>query len=124
MACVAWRVLQCHTLCGNMSSMASDTRRVVQRKPLPLTEGDLEDLGRLHDKDSPQRRALRLLLGSEPGTSDAQMLHALLVVALRRVEEQVEEEGYRQLALARAPDDDAELRALRQRRRVRRVEDG
>ena len=106
-----------------MGCMASDTRRVVQRKPLPLTERDLEDLGRLHDKESPQRQALRHLLGSEPGSSDAQVLHALLVVALRRVEEQVEEEGYRQLALARTPDAHAELGALRERRRSRRVED-
>ena len=97
--------------------MASDTRRVVQRKPLPLTQRDLEDLGRLRDAESPQRRALRVLLGSEPGTSDAQMLHALFVVGLRRVEEQVEEEGYRQLALARSPEDEAELAALRERRR-------
>lgn len=103
--------------------MASDTRRVVQRKPLPLTQRDLEDLGRLHDAESPQRRALRLLLGSEPGTSDAQMLHALLVVGLRRVEEQVEEEGYGQLALARSPDDEAELSALRERRRSRSAGD-
>ncbi len=103
--------------------MASDTRRVVQRKPLPLTQRDLEDLGRLHDAESPQRRALRLLLGSEPGTSDAQMLHALLVVGLRRVEEQVEEEGYRQLALARSPEDEAELSALRERRRSRSAGD-
>jgi hypothetical protein len=97
--------------------MTGDTRRVVQRKPLPLTQRDLEDLGRLHDRESPQRRALRLLLGSEPGTSDAQLLHAVLVVGLRRVEEQVEEEGYRQLALTRGPEDEAELSALRERRR-------
>ena len=103
--------------------MASDTRRVVQRKPLPLTQRDLEDLERLHDAESPQRRALRLLLGSEPGTSDAQMLHALLVVGLRRVEEQVEEEGYRQLALARSQEDKDELGALRVRRRSRSAGD-
>jgi len=103
--------------------MESDTRRVVQRKPLPLTQRDLEDLERLHDTESPQRRALRLLLGSEPGTSDAQMLHALLVVGLRRVEEQVEEEGYRQLALARTPEDKAELSALRERRRSKLARD-
>lgn len=99
--------------------MTSDTRRVVQRKPLPLTEQDLEDLARLHDPDSAQRRALRYLLGTEVGTSDAQLLRALLTVALRRVEEQVEEENYRQLALSRTPDDDAELAALRARRRDR-----
>jgi len=51
------------------------------------------------------------------------MLHALLVVGLRRVEEQVEEEGYRQLALARSPDDEAELSALRERRRSRSAGD-
>jgi hypothetical protein len=45
------------------------------------------------------------------------MLHAVLVVGLRCVEEQVEEEGYRQLALARRPEEEAELSALRERRR-------
>src|SRR5262249_11823785 len=105
-----------------MRRMGNDTRRVVQRKPLPLTERDLEDLERLHDAESPQRRALRELLGCEPGSSDAQVLHALLVLGLRRVEEQVEEEGYRQLALARTRDEEAELGALRERRRSRRVE--
>jgi hypothetical protein len=106
-----------------MGHMRGDTSRVVQRKPLPLTERDLEDLRRLHDAESPQRRALRQLLGSEPGRSDAQVLHALLVVGLRCVEEQVEEEGYRQLAPARTWDEEAELGALRERRRFRRAED-
>ena len=35
----------------------------------------------------------------------------------------VEEEGYRQLALARTRDEEAELGALRERRRSRMVED-
>ena len=115
--------MSCLRFCVMLWCMGSDARRVVQRKPLPLTERDLEDLRRLHDAASPQRRALRQLLGFEPGSSDAQMLHALLVVGLRRVEEQVEEEGYRQLALARTRDEEAELGTLRQRRRSRRVED-
>ena len=103
-------------------NVMSDSGQAVHRKSLPLTPKDLDDLARLHDLESPERRALRQMLGSEPGSSDAQVLHALLVVALRRVAEQVEEEGYRELARARSQDDDAELDALRARRRFRSVE--
>lgn len=92
---------------------------VVQRKPLPLTARDVEDLTRLQDLDSPQRRALRELLGDDPGSSDAQVLHALLVLGLRQVAEQVQEEGYRELAASRSEEDEAELRALRDARRAR-----
>src|SRR5262249_32155249 len=83
--------------------------------PPHLAQATAEVLGRWKDdkvnREIPLTDVLRHL---------AQDPAADLVVVLRCVEEQVEEEGYHQLALARTRDEEAELGALRERRRSQR----
>lgn len=103
--------------------MTAQTRGVVQRKALPMTERDLADLAMLRSEESPQRRALRELSGGELGMSEAAVLHALIEVGLRAVKEAARDEGYAALAASRTPEDVAELRALRERRRARTADE-
>jgi hypothetical protein len=96
----------------------STTEPVVSRKSVPLTERDLRDLERLRQPDTPQARALRELNGEVPSPTEAALLQRLVELGLDLVDDQVREEGYRQLAAATTEEDLEERRALR-RRQVR-----
>ena len=74
-------------------------RRPAARKSLPLSARDLEDLAKLRGSEA-HRAALSHLVGSEVGgdTSEASLLHAVLEAGMRAVQQQVEEQGYAQIA--------------------------
>jgi hypothetical protein len=73
---------------------------VVRRPSLPLTAEDEAFLAELRSEKVP-RRALDSLLSVPlpPDASEAQLLHALLEVALNRVREARNDLGYAQLAV-------------------------
>ena len=69
------------------------------RKSLPLSAQDLDDLERLR-RSASHRNALSLLADVEipANASEASLLHAVLEAGLRAVREQVEVQGYAQMA--------------------------
>jgi hypothetical protein len=69
------------------------------RKSLPLSAQDLADLERLR-RSASHRDALSLLVDVEiaANASEASLLHAVLEAGLRAVREQVEAQGYAQMA--------------------------
>ena len=86
---------------------------VVSRKSVPLTERDLRDLERLRQPDTPQARALRELVGATPSPTEAALLQLLVELGLEMIDDQVREEGYRQLAAATTEKEVQEMQAWR-----------
>ncbi len=87
------------------------------RKSLPLTDRDLDDLARL--RESPMLRDALAALAQvrlTESTSEASLLHTVLVAGLRAVQERAQEAGYAELG-----DDyrteDVQRRAAARRRR-------
>jgi hypothetical protein len=74
-------------------------RRPATRKSLPLSARDLEDLDKLRGSEA-HRAALSHLVDTEVSrdTSEASLLHAVLEAGMRAVQQQVEEEGYAEIA--------------------------
>lgn len=93
--------------------MATPTPPVVRRS-LPLNERDLAGIERL--RGSEQHRAALARYSSAPVTassSEAAVLHAIMEAGLRAIREQVEEQGYTQIASRQ----DYDRQAVARRRR-------
>lgn len=89
--------------------------RPAARKSLPLSAKDLDDIARLRDSAAHRSALSHLVDADVPGdTSEASLLHAVLEAGLRAVHQQVEEEGYAQIAA------DADVSARRASARRRR----
>ena len=88
--------------------------RPAARKSLPLSAKDLEDIAKLRGSAA-HRSALSHLIDTDVSgdTSEASLLHAVLEAGLRAVQQQVEEEGYAQIAA----DIDVSARQASARRR-------
>ncbi|MBV9097267.1 MAG: hypothetical protein JO079_04330 [Frankiaceae bacterium] len=89
---------------------------VVRRPALPLTARDERDLATLR-RETPEREALARLAGEAvpADASEGLLLHTLLAVALARVREEVEANGYAELAAQRTGEA-SERRAVARRR--------
>lgn len=101
-----------------MLGMAKRLQEPAQdRKPLPLTSRDLEDLDRLRSP-GPERTALADLGGTPPEgeVTESVLLHAVFVVGLRAVREAAEAQAYAEAAQDRTATAD-EDRAIARRRR-------
>lgn len=101
-----------------MLGMARRLREPAQdRKPLPLTSRDLEDLERLRSP-GPERTALADLGGTpaEGDVTESMLLHAVFAVGLRVVREAAEAQAYAEAAQDRRETAD-EDRAIARRRR-------
>ena len=86
------------------------TTTKTRRASLPLTERDLIDLAKLRGSHD-ELAALESLVNEDlAGSSEARVLHAVLMAGLRAVREQVDELAYAALA--------EEQRASRQLRQV------
>ena len=74
-------------------------RRPAARKSLPLSARDLDDLATLRGSAA-HRAALSHLVDIEVrgDTSEAGLLHAVLEAGIRAVQQQVEDQGYAQIA--------------------------
>lgn len=88
---------------------------VARRAALPLTAADAEALARLGPGTAERAALDRLLPVPTPAdATESVVLHSLVELALARVLEEAEAEGYHQLAAER---DDAEARRIARRRR-------
>ena len=115
------QVMTAADICGTILRM--DT--VARRASLPLTDRDLADLARLREPDGPWLRRLRAHAGEDKLGSEAQILHAVWVVGMDRLREEVLDEGY--AALAASYDEPAEreyLAALQRRTRRHHSDEG
>ena len=106
----------CCTICSTIGCMA---RALTERKSVTLTADDLTDLGRLRTTVE-EREALNSLIPLSQNvsstSSEAQVLHAVLVAGLRAVRDVLEAESYAADAAAvRASDQ--ERRSVARRRR-------
>ena len=88
-----------------------------ERKALPLTARDLEDLDRLRSP-GPERTALASLSGSplEGEVTESVLLHAIFTAGLRVVQEMAEASAYAQAATERRASGDEDRRIARRRR--------
>lgn len=89
--------------------------RASVRKSLPLSEGDLRDLALMRASEA-HRDALARLADIEVTSeiSEATLLHAVMEAGIKAVQQQVEAQGYAQIA---AELDTASQRAVARRRR-------
>lgn len=93
-----------------MAMLSSST----QRKSLPLSDRDLRDLDKLRGSDAHRAALARYTSTTVTETSsEAAILHAIFEAGMRAVREQVEEQGYAQMAAER----DYDQRAVARRRR-------
>jgi hypothetical protein len=105
-----------------MNARMSD--RTVKRPPLPLTEHDLADLGKLRG-EPPIWNALWHLARQEAPTgevSESVVIHAIFTVGLRAIQEAAEAASYAADAEDRQKED-AEQRTIARRRRPGWVEE-
>jgi hypothetical protein len=88
-----------------------------ERKPLPLTSRDLEDLERLR-APGPERVALADLSGAvlEDQVTESVLLHAVFAAGLRVVHEMAEARAYAEAAADRRVTDEEDHRIARRRR--------
>lgn len=89
--------------------------RPSARKSLPLSERDLRDIAKL--RGSMAHRAALSQLSAEvvtESTSEAAVLHAIVEAGIKAVTEQVEQEGYAQIAAEMTA---ADRQAVARRRR-------
>jgi hypothetical protein len=91
----------------------------VRRENVPVTETELSLLDRLAQPDSPERAALAELLREQPGTSRAQLAHAVLALGVQAVRAKVQEAGYAALAASYTEDELDQRRAETASRRER-----
>lgn len=90
---------------------------IVRRASLPLTATDESDLAKVRDSAA-YHRALAALVGSEidpSTTSEASSIHAIFTAGLLALRDEVERQGYAQMAQERQPEA-TERRALARRR--------
>jgi hypothetical protein len=87
----------------------------VTRKSVPLTDRDLDDLARVLDGGSPVERAFVELLGAAPRATEAATLQAVFRAGLIAIDQQIQTEGYAELA--RSYEEDPDERAYRDARR-------
>jgi hypothetical protein len=94
----------------------------VRRENIPVTETELSLLDRLAQPDSPERVALAELLHEQPGTSRAQLAHAVLALGMQAVRAKVQEAGYAALAASYTDDelDQRHAEAASRRERAQR----
>jgi hypothetical protein len=87
------------------------------RKPLPLTRRDLEDLDRLREP-GPERTALAALSGTllEGKVTESVLLHAVFAAGLRIVREEAEAGAYADAADERRTAEPEARRIARRRR--------
>lgn len=107
------------SFCGTIVRMDAVTRRAS----LPLTDHDLADLARLREPDGPWLRRLRAHTGEEKLGSEAQILHAVWVIGMDRLREEVLDEGYAALAASYDEPEEREYMAALQRRTKRHYVD-
>ena len=88
-----------------------------ERKALPLTTRDLEDLDRLRSP-GPERAALADLSGSqlEGEVTESVLLHAIFAAGLRVVQEAAEASAYAEAASERRATEEEDRRIARRRR--------
>jgi hypothetical protein len=88
-----------------------------ERKALPLTARDLEDLDRLRSP-GPERTALADLSGSqlEGEVTESVLLHAIFAAGLRVVQEMAEASAYAEAASERRVTEGEDRRIARRRR--------
>lgn len=108
----------CNSLCGTMYLMAIRTgSAIVRRASLPLTARDESDLAKVRDSAA-YHCALAALTGSDidpSTTSEAAAIHAIFTAGLLALRDEVERQGYAQMAQERQPEA-TERRALARRR--------
>ncbi len=85
------------------------------RKSLPLFERDLHDLALMRGSEA-HRAALAHLVDAEltSESSEATLLHSVMEAGIKAVQQQVEDQGYAQIA---AEMDEASQRTVARRRR-------
>lgn len=101
-----------------MLCMARRLNEAAQdRKPLPLTSRDLEDLDRLRSP-GPERAALADLSGAllEGEVTESVLLHAVFAAGLRVVQEMAEARAYAEAAPERLVTDQEDRLIARRRR--------
>lgn len=88
-----------------------------ERKALPLTTRDLEDLDRLRSP-GPERAALADLSGSqlEGEVTESVLLHAIFAAGIRVVQEMAEARAYAEAASERRAAGEEDRRIARRRR--------
>ncbi|HEY9376550.1 MAG TPA: hypothetical protein VIQ02_05580 [Jiangellaceae bacterium] len=86
------------------------------RKSIPIDPADRDVVQRIRTPGSPEHEALRAEgVELSETSSEAEALHALLVVGRRALEESVLEAGYARLATAEDDEDREFRRAISQR---------
>jgi hypothetical protein len=99
-------------------SMATRLHEAAEvRKPLPLTNRDLEDLDRLR-VPGPERIALADLSGAplEGQVTESVLLHAVFAAGIRAVREAAEASAYGEAALDRRASEEEDRQIARRRR--------
>ncbi|MEX0913634.1 MAG: hypothetical protein WDZ57_01655 [Demequina sp.] len=83
---------------------------MAKRASISLSAQDLDDLARIVSSESASR-----VLDVDPGASEASVLHRVFELGLKQAFEQLDEEGYRELATD--PERDAYTQMAKARRR-------
>lgn len=95
----------------------------VTRKSVPLTQRDLDDIAKLRSDDAARAQlgAIARVATPDPTSSDAALLHAVLIAGLQAVRDRIDEASYE----AEAADTEwwAEHRRITRRRRPSWAED-